>query len=162
MKRLTGIQKLSTVVGAGLLIAAASGSVFAMHTAEDRDMQQHQIRQETEYTPLDSPLPTPTLEPTSEPHDVVESTGVEPTHAGRHDDGNSNSTGNVNSSDNHGNDTQGNMNSNEDHANSNNHHDNSNHHDGNNNVNSNDNHSNSNDKHSSGGNDQHGDYGNGN
>jgi hypothetical protein len=39
MQRLSSIRKYSAVLGAGLLIAAASGSAFAMRVTEERGLQ---------------------------------------------------------------------------------------------------------------------------
>jgi hypothetical protein len=72
MKRISKMQKIGAVLGAGLLIAAASGSTFAMHTTDDRGSRSAEVRQEQHGTPQTSPLPTPTAEPQAE----IEFTGT--------------------------------------------------------------------------------------
>ncbi|HTP11236.1 MAG TPA: DUF5666 domain-containing protein [Anaerolineae bacterium] len=80
MKGISKKQKFWAVLGAGLLIVAASGSAFAMHTAEGLNARASEVRQDKRSTPQTSPLPTPTIQPTPqptrEPHDEVEFTGI--------------------------------------------------------------------------------------
>jgi hypothetical protein len=61
MKRISKKQKFWAVLGAGLLVAAASGSAFAMRTAEEK-------KSTTQISP--------TLEPTPEPQGEIEFTGT--------------------------------------------------------------------------------------
>ena len=69
MKHLARKQKFWAVLGAGLLVAAASGSALARQI-EDRDVLQLEIQQERKSTTATSPLPTP------ESENSVEFTGV--------------------------------------------------------------------------------------
>ncbi len=75
MKHLSGMQKFWAVLGAGLLVAAASGSALAMRAAEDHDMRRIEIQQEKKLTTSTSPLPTPAAQPTLEPENEVGFTG---------------------------------------------------------------------------------------
>lgn len=68
MKRLSRKQRIWAVLGAGLLVAAVSGSALARQI-EDRDVLHLEIQQEKKSTTSASPLPTP------EPENEVEFTG---------------------------------------------------------------------------------------
>jgi hypothetical protein len=46
MKKVTKVQKLGAVLGAGLLMAAVSGSAFAMHATQERETRRIEVRQE--------------------------------------------------------------------------------------------------------------------
>lgn len=76
MKGTTKKQKFWAILGAGLLVAAASGSAFAMRTAEERDTRSSEIQQEKKSSTQTSPLPTPTSQPTLESEREVEFTGT--------------------------------------------------------------------------------------
>src|SRR5512143_1343563 len=69
MKHLSKKQKIWAVLGAGLLVAAVSGSALARQM-EDRDVLHLEMQKESKLTTSTSPLPTP------EPKNEVEFTGV--------------------------------------------------------------------------------------
>ena len=52
MKRLTRIRNFSAVLGAGLLIATASGSAFARHTSGAVDQPRHEVHQQSTPAPV--------------------------------------------------------------------------------------------------------------
>ncbi len=90
MKRLSRKQKFWSVLGAGLLVAAISGSALARQT-DSRDVSQQAAHQDSGLTTFLSPLPT-----------IVPENEVEPARVGNHDDGDSTSNaehGNVNPND---------------------------------------------------------------
>lgn len=76
MKRLTRIQKYSAVLGAGLLIAAASGSALAMRMAEERGLQRVEVQPTTRLATFASPLPAPSEQPQPDMEHEVEFTGT--------------------------------------------------------------------------------------
>ncbi len=91
MKRLSTKKKFWSVLGAGLLVAAISGSALARQM-DSRDVSQQAAQQDRGLTTFLSPLPTLVPE-------------IEPALVGNHDDGNSNGNedhGDVNPPD-HGN-----------------------------------------------------------
>src|SRR5512139_244525 len=75
MRRLSRKQKFWAVLGAGLLVAAVSGSALARQI-EDRDVLRREVQQEQKSTTAASPLPAPTVQPAPEPEDGAEFTGV--------------------------------------------------------------------------------------
>ena len=75
MKRLLGNQKFWAVLGAGLLVAAVSGSAFARQL-NSRNLPRPEARQDIILTTSISPLPAPAVQPTPESENEVEFTGV--------------------------------------------------------------------------------------
>ncbi len=159
MKRLSRKQKFWAVVGAGLLVAAISGSALAQ-AIEDRGVPGTEIQKEHPSTTFASPLPVPTAHPIPEPQNGIEFTGavevmareIEPARESHNENSNVNANehGNVNSNEDHGdpNEHHGNVNSNGGDGNDN--------PDGNGNSNGNDNHGGNVNLNHHNGNDEHG------
>ena len=76
MKGISKKQKIWAVLGAGLLVAAVSGSAFAMRLTEANHISSGEVRRESNPTTQTSPLPTPTPRPSPEPQSQIEFTGT--------------------------------------------------------------------------------------